>query len=152
MAISGIRMLMALSLGVRGLAAIRLVPASLATRRPEGQERARRRGPDIERCGLRDGAVERPGAGRPACSRVGPGVASGRCAEWSARSPGLGAGEHIERIKSQAPHGIVTIVVPEFAPGQLWQHALHNWSAFLVKGAMLFRRGIVVNVPFHLKA
>ena len=61
--------------------------------------------------------------------------------------------EYIERIKSQVPHGIVTIVIPEFVPRHWWQHALHNQTAFLVKGAMLFRQGIVVvNVPFHLKA
>jgi amino acid transporter len=61
--------------------------------------------------------------------------------------------DYIERIKSQVPHGIVTIVIPEFVPRHWWQHALHNQTAFLVKGAMLFRQGIVVvNVPFHLKS
>jgi amino acid transporter len=61
--------------------------------------------------------------------------------------------EYIERIKSQAPHGAVTIVIPEFVPRHWWQHVLHNQTALLVKGAMLFRQGIVVvDVPFHLKA
>ena len=61
--------------------------------------------------------------------------------------------EYIERIKSQVPHGVVTIVIPEFVPGHWWQHVLHNQTALLVKGAMLFRQGIVVvNVPFHLKS
>ena len=61
--------------------------------------------------------------------------------------------EYIERIKSQVPHGVVTIVIPEFVPRHWWQHMLHNQTAFLVKGAMLFRQGIVVvNVPFHLKS
>jgi amino acid transporter len=61
--------------------------------------------------------------------------------------------DYIERIKSQVPHGVITIVIPEFVPRHWWQHALHNQTAFLVKGAMLFRQGIVVvNVPFHLKS
>ena len=61
--------------------------------------------------------------------------------------------DYMERIKSQVPHGVITIVIPEFVPRHWWQHALHNQTAFLVKGAMLFRRGIVVvNVPFHLKS
>lgn len=61
--------------------------------------------------------------------------------------------DYIERIKGQVPHGVITIVIPEFVPRHWWQHALHNQTAFLVKGAMLFRQGIVVvNVPFHLKS
>jgi amino acid transporter len=61
--------------------------------------------------------------------------------------------EYIERIRSQAPHGVITIVIPEFVPRHWWQHVLHNQTALLVKGAMLFRQGIVVvDVPFHLKS
>jgi hypothetical protein len=61
--------------------------------------------------------------------------------------------EYIERIKTQAPQGVVTIVIPEFVPRHWWQHMLHNQTALLVKGAMLFRQGIVVvDVPFHLKS
>ncbi len=60
---------------------------------------------------------------------------------------------YIERIKNQAPHGVVTIVIPEFVPRHWWQHVLHNQTALLVKGAMLFRQGIVVvDVPFHLRS
>jgi hypothetical protein len=61
--------------------------------------------------------------------------------------------EYMDRIQSQAPHGVITIVIPEFVPRHWWQHALHNQTALLVKGALLFRPGIaVVDVPFHLKA
>jgi amino acid transporter len=61
--------------------------------------------------------------------------------------------EYIDRIKAQAPDGVVTIVIPEFVPRHWWQHMLHNQTALLVKGAMLFRKGIVVvDVPFHLKS
>jgi hypothetical protein len=48
---------------------------------------------------------------------------------------------------------VVTVVIPEFVPRRWWQHLLHNQTALLVKGALLFRRGVVVvNVPFHLKS
>ena len=61
--------------------------------------------------------------------------------------------EYMDRIQSQAPHGVITIVIPEFVPRHWWQHVLHNQTALLVKGALFFRRGIVVvDVPFHLKA
>ena len=49
-------------------------------------------------------------------------------------------------------HHVVTIVIPEFIPGRWWQHLLHNQTALLIKGALLFRkRVVVVDVPFHLR-
>jgi hypothetical protein len=60
--------------------------------------------------------------------------------------------DYVERLRAQSPHQIVTIVIPEFVPRHWWQHVLHNQTALLVKGALLFRPGlVVVNVPFHLK-
>jgi Amino acid permease len=61
--------------------------------------------------------------------------------------------EYLERIQRQSPHGMITIVIPEFVPRHWWQQVLHNQTALLVKGALLFRRGIVVvDVPFHLRS
>ena len=61
--------------------------------------------------------------------------------------------EYLGRIKARDPHGLITIVIPEFVPRHWWQHMLHNQTALLVKGALLFRHGIVVvDVPFHLKS
>ncbi len=58
---------------------------------------------------------------------------------------------YIERVKRQVPDSVVTIVIPEFVPRRWWQHLLHNQTALLVKGALLFRKNvIVVDVPFHL--
>jgi hypothetical protein len=43
-------------------------------------------------------------------------------------------------------------VLPEIVPSKWWHHLLHNNTALLVKGALLFRRGkIVVSVPYHLE-
>jgi hypothetical protein len=37
-------------------------------------------------------------------------------------------------------------------PRRWWQHVLHNQTALLVKGALLFRRNIVVaDVPYLLR-
>jgi len=59
--------------------------------------------------------------------------------------------QYIDRILRQAPNSVVTIVIPEFVPRRWWQHLLHNQTALLVKGALLFRRRVVVvDVPFHL--
>ena len=39
-----------------------------------------------------------------------------------------------------------------FIPARWWQHLLHNQTALLIKGAMLFRKNVIVtDVPYHLK-
>ena len=41
--------------------------------------------------------------------------------------------------------------VPEFVVGSWWGQLLHNQSALLLKGRLLFRKGTVVtSVPYHL--
>ena len=61
--------------------------------------------------------------------------------------------DYIARIRERDANSVVTIVIPEFVPRQWWQHLLHNQTALLVKGALLFRRGVVVvDVPFHLRS
>ena len=60
--------------------------------------------------------------------------------------------DYVGRIRERDANSVVTIVIPEFVPRRWWQHLLHNQTALLVKGALLFRRGVVVvDVPFHLK-
>jgi amino acid transporter/nucleotide-binding universal stress UspA family protein len=51
-------------------------------------------------------------------------------------------------------HGdsITTIVLPEFVPRAWWQQLLHNQTALLLKGKLLFARNVVVtSVPHHLR-
>ena len=61
--------------------------------------------------------------------------------------------DYVDRLQQEAPDSIVTIVLPEFVPVRWWQQLLHNQTALLIKGAMLFRRGvIVIDVPYHLAA
>jgi len=60
--------------------------------------------------------------------------------------------EYLDQIQSRGDDQMVTIVLPEFLPRRWWQHALHNQTALLVKGALLFRRNTVVaDVPYLLK-
>ena len=60
--------------------------------------------------------------------------------------------EYLDLLQREAPDRIVTIVLPEFVPARWWQHLLHNQTALLIKGALLFRRGVVVtSVPYHLE-
>jgi len=60
--------------------------------------------------------------------------------------------DYIEHIQARGEDQMVTIVVPEFLPRHWWQHFLHNQTALLVKGALLFRKNTVVaDVPYLLK-
>src|SRR3989454_1130788 len=45
---------------------------------------------------------------------------------------------------------MVTVVLPQFVTAHWWEGLFHNQSAFLIKGALLFRPGgVVTSVPFH---
>jgi hypothetical protein len=60
--------------------------------------------------------------------------------------------EYIDQIQSRGEDQMVTIVLPEFLPRRWWHHALHNQTALLIKGALLFRKNTVVtDVPYLLK-
>jgi amino acid transporter len=60
--------------------------------------------------------------------------------------------EYLDLLQGQAPNLAITIVLPEFVPARWWQHLLHNQTALLIKGALLFRKGVVVaNVAYHLE-
>jgi hypothetical protein len=60
--------------------------------------------------------------------------------------------EYLDKIQSRGEDQMVTIVLPEFLPRRWWQHVLHNQTALLIKGALLFRKNLVVaDVPYLLK-
>jgi amino acid transporter len=60
--------------------------------------------------------------------------------------------DYIRRVELERPDDYVSVILPEFVPKRWWQHLLHNQSALLIKGALLFRPNLVVtSVPFHLE-
>jgi amino acid transporter len=59
---------------------------------------------------------------------------------------------YIARLERRHDNDVITVVLPEFVPAKWWQHLLHNQSSLLLKGALLFREGVIVtSVPYHLK-
>lgn len=67
------------------------------------------------------------------------------------RSLGRPLLNYVDRVR-RTTKGVVTIVLPEFVPAKWWQNLLHNQNTLFLKGALLFKRGIVVtNVPYHLE-
>lgn len=59
---------------------------------------------------------------------------------------------YIERLRGKSGEDFVTVLLPEFIPARWWQHFLHNQSSLLLKGALLFKKCVVVvSVPYHLE-
>ena len=59
---------------------------------------------------------------------------------------------HINRLARENTVDIITVVLPEFIPARWWQHILHNQSSLLLKGSLLFKKGVIVtSVPYHLE-
>jgi amino acid transporter len=61
--------------------------------------------------------------------------------------------DYIDQMQRQrGENHVVTIVLPEFIPAKWWQQLLHNQTALLIKGQLLFHKNVVVtDVPYHLK-
>jgi amino acid transporter len=59
---------------------------------------------------------------------------------------------YIARLERRNNNDVITVLLPEFVPAKWWQHLLHNQSSLMLKGALLFKEGvIVISVPYHLK-
>ena len=59
--------------------------------------------------------------------------------------------QYIDEMDALYDDDVLTIILPEFIPSKWWQHLLHNQTALLIKGALLFSRGkVVTSVPYHL--
>jgi amino acid transporter len=60
--------------------------------------------------------------------------------------------DYLDHLLALSENHMVTIVIPEFVTRHWWQHLLHNQTAFLIKGTLLFRKNVVVtDVPYHLR-
>jgi amino acid transporter len=58
---------------------------------------------------------------------------------------------YIDQMEKQKEGDYMTIILPEFVPAKWWQHLLHNQTAWLIKAALLFRRGkIAISIPYQL--
>jgi amino acid transporter len=57
----------------------------------------------------------------------------------------------IDELDARYQNDVITVVIPEFVVSHWWAHVLHNQSALILKGRLLFRKGTVVtSVPYHL--
>ena len=59
--------------------------------------------------------------------------------------------EYLDELDERWNNDTITVVVPEFVVGKWYEHLLHNQSALLLKGRLLYREGTVVtSVPYHV--
>ncbi len=59
---------------------------------------------------------------------------------------------YVDEVDARWENDIVTVVLPEFVVPHWWGNLLHNQSALILKGRLLFRKGTVVtSVPYHLE-
>ena len=59
---------------------------------------------------------------------------------------------YIEELDKRWNNDTITVVIPEFVVTKWYQQALHNQTALRLKGALLFREGIVVtSVPYLMR-
>ncbi|MDQ4097746.1 MAG: APC family permease [Actinomycetota bacterium] len=57
----------------------------------------------------------------------------------------------INELDARWDNDTITVVIPEFVVGRWYEQILHNQSALMLKGRLLFREGIVVtSVPYHV--
>ena len=55
----------------------------------------------------------------------------------------------IDELEQRWANSIVTVIIPELFVEHWWQQLLHNQSALVLKGRLLFRRSTVVtSIPY----
>jgi len=52
--------------------------------------------------------------------------------------------EYIDQLQRENSHQLITVVLPEFVAARWWQQILHNQTALLIRGVLLFKKGVVV--------
>ena len=58
---------------------------------------------------------------------------------------------YVASLKRRHPDEVIIVVLPEFVARHWWEQLLHNQTAFRIKAALLFYRGVVViSVPYQL--
>ena len=60
--------------------------------------------------------------------------------------------EYIEGLERSHPDALITVVLPSVVPARWWHNLLHNQTAWFIKGALLFKKHVIVvtDVPHYL--
>ena len=59
---------------------------------------------------------------------------------------------YVDELDARWENDVITVLLPEFVVRHWWGNILHNQTALLLKGRLLFRKGTVVtSLPYHLE-
>ncbi len=59
---------------------------------------------------------------------------------------------YVDAMRETHPDDTLTIILPEYVSNHWWEALLHNQTALRLKGALLFRPGVVVtSIPYHMR-
>jgi amino acid transporter len=59
---------------------------------------------------------------------------------------------YIDELDARWENDVISVLLPEFVVRHWWGNLLHNQTALLLKGRLLFRKGTVVtSLPYHLE-
>jgi hypothetical protein len=60
--------------------------------------------------------------------------------------------DYINDVEKICNEEMITVIIPEFVTTHWWHRILHNQTAFLIRAALMFRRGkVVTSVRYHLR-
>ncbi|MDQ3105283.1 MAG: APC family permease, partial [Actinomycetota bacterium] len=60
---------------------------------------------------------------------------------------------YVRQVRRESPRDIVAVYIPEYVVGHWWEQLLHNQTALILKGRLLFSPGIMVtSVPYQLRS
>jgi hypothetical protein len=58
---------------------------------------------------------------------------------------------YIDELDARWHNDTVTVIIPEFVVRKWWEQVLHNQSALMLKGKLLFRPNVaVLSLPYHV--
>lgn len=60
---------------------------------------------------------------------------------------------YIDEVERERDDDVVTVILPEFVTRKWWTKFLHNQNGLILKGALLFKKGVVVtNIRYYLES
>jgi len=57
--------------------------------------------------------------------------------------------DYIDELQKEEKDQLITVILPEFVAAKWWQQILHNQTALMIRGILMFKRGVSVTSVRH---
>jgi len=57
--------------------------------------------------------------------------------------------DYIDELQKEEKDQLITVILPEFVAAKWWQQILHNQTALLIRGILMFKKGVTVTSVRH---